>query len=323
MLDALGLLPAEEDIYRRLVTHVEVSAADLATLTGRPAAEVVEVLRVLLASGLASQTLATPATFSAAPPAVALGGLLRQRRDELHAAEQDLAALVEEHRVSAAARATSNVVEEITDVTAVRHRFAQIQEAARREVMAMVPPNLTVVPHRDNAAGTAGIGRGVRYRAILDRQALLEPGMVADVIASIDAGQQVRISDHVPVKVMIVDHERAMLPLLDDGNNAPESVLIQSSGILDALIAYFEMSWAQAYPLLVTRNEIVEVQPGIDELDSHILALLLSGMTDQAVASQLDTSRRTVQRRISNLMVKAGAGTRIELGWYAARNGWA
>ena len=46
-------------------------------------------------------------------------------------------------------------------------------------------------------------------------------------------------------------------------------------------------------------------------------------MTDQAVAGQLGTSRRTVQRRIRELMVKAGAGTRIELSWYAARKGWA
>jgi DNA-binding NarL/FixJ family response regulator len=37
----------------------------------------------------------------------------------------------------------------------------------------------------------------------------------------------------------------------------------------------------------------------------------------------LRTSRRTVQRRIHNLMAKAGAETRIELGWYAARNSWA
>jgi hypothetical protein len=30
-----------------------------------------------------------------------------------------------------------------------------------------------------------------------------------------------------------------------------------------------------------------------------------------------------VQRRISQLMGKAGVATRIQLGWYAARKGWA
>jgi DNA-binding NarL/FixJ family response regulator len=34
-------------------------------------------------------------------------------------------------------------------------------------------------------------------------------------------------------------------------------------------------------------------------------------------------SLRTVQRRIRGLMDTAGVDTRIQLGWYAARAGWA
>ena len=56
---------------------------------------------------------------------------------------------------------------------------------------------------------------------------------------------------------------------------------------------------------------------------AQVLALLLGGLTDQAVAGQLGLSLRTVQRRISQLMIKAGVATRIQLGWYAARKGWA
>ena len=53
------------------------------------------------------------------------------------------------------------------------------------------------------------------------------------------------------------------------------------------------------------------------------MTLLLAGLTDQAIAGQLDTSLRTVQRRIHALMQHARAETRIQLGWHAARNGWA
>jgi hypothetical protein len=143
MLSALGLRPAEEEIYRRLVTHVHTSAVELATLTGRTPVEVTEVLTDLAARGLVvadpSGSGPGPATiFSAAPPAVALGALLRQQRDDLHSAEQDVAALVEEHRVAAVDRNTSDVMEVITDVDAVRHRFAQIQEAATKHKIVLV-----------------------------------------------------------------------------------------------------------------------------------------------------------------------------------------
>ncbi len=330
MLSVLGLPLAEEETYRRLVTLVSARADELATATGRTLAEIDDVLAGLTARGLVAATppAAIPGVttvYTAAPPAVALGGLLRQRRDDLHAAEQDLAALVEEHRVASAGRKTSNVVEEITDIGAVRHRFAQIQEAAQHEVLSMMRPNLTIVPHRENAAGMAGLDRGVSYRVILDREALTEPGMVGDVFASIAAGQEIRIADDVPVKMMIVDRECAMLPLLHGDGASPESVLVQPSGLLDALIAFFEIAWERAYPLLpsTASADLVLTRPEIDELDSRILALLLSGMTDQSVAGQLGTSRRTVQRRISDLMIKASVETRIELGWYAARKGWA
>jgi DNA-binding NarL/FixJ family response regulator len=114
-----------------------------------------------------------------------------------------------------------------------------------------------------------------------------------------------------------------MLPL--HSHTGAASMLVQSSGLLDALVALFEAIWDQAYPLLsnISGDGVLERRAELDELDSHILALLLTGMTDEAVAGQLGTSRRTVQRRIHQLMVKAGADTRIELGWYAARKGWA
>lgn len=54
-----------------------------------------------------------------------------------------------------------------------------------------------------------------------------------------------------------------------------------------------------------------------------MLALVLAGLTDEAAASRLGVSRRTVQRRIAELMAKAGVDSRIQLGWHAARRGWA
>jgi DNA-binding NarL/FixJ family response regulator len=45
-------------------------------------------------------------------------------------------------------------------------------------------------------------------------------------------------------------------------------------------------------------------------------------MPDKAVASQLGTSLRTVQRRVRELMDATATHTRMQLGWHVARNGW-
>ena len=325
MLTALGLDSAKETVYRRLVADVRASAASLAVSTGLPDSVVAKALTDLCGRGLVvEETIGSPPVYSAAPPGVALGALLRERRDDLRVAEVAVSVLAEEHRLASIDHRRDDVVEVMTEISAVRHRFAQIQDAAQREVLSIVPPNLTVVPHRDNAAGNAGIKRGVRYRALLDRRALLQPGMIQDVIGSIDCGQEIRIVDRVPLKLVIVDGERAMLPL-HSHIDSPASVLVQFSGLVQALIALFETMWQRAYPLLPngSGDELTEVRPELDEVDTQVLSLLLTGMTEEAIAHQFGISRRTVQRRIANLMAKAGVETRIELGWHAARNAWA
>jgi predicted transcriptional regulator len=327
MLAALGLDALDEEVYRRLVLLVDVPADRVAADVGRPRDEVSAVLERLVGAGLAvrSEVGAVPA-YTAAPPAVALGALLRERRDALYSAELDLAALSDAHRSATLGRTPSDVVEVLTDLDAVRHRFEQVQRGAQREVRSMMVPNLTVVPYDDNDAGYDSMRRGVRYRAILDRAALDEPGIVAAILRDLARGEQIRVADHVPVKMLIADDALAMLPLAAERNTAPESVLVHAGGLLSALSAYFEIAWERAYPIFPNRagDDLVEMRPGdIDELDGQILALLLAGMTDQALAGQLGLSLRTVQRRIRVLMDKAGVDTRIQLGWHAGRAGWA
>ncbi|MGY0007959.1 helix-turn-helix domain-containing protein [Micromonospora sp. I033] len=324
MLAPLGLDPVEEEIYRQLVVSRRARAAELAAATGRPATEVEAALAGLVERGLAGVPDPGPdPVFVPAPPAVALNALLRRRQDDLRQAEYDVAALAEQYR---AADLAPGVVEVIADVDTVRRRFFQIQEAARHEVLSMVPPNLRVVPHRENTAERASMKRGVRYRALLDRGALTAPNMQADVRASMALGQEIRIVDAVPVKMMIVDGEIAMLPLHADGNGTPASILVHRSGLLAALIAFFESAWERAYPLrpAPAPDEVTELSSGeLEDEHMQVLALLLSGQTDQAVATQLEISLRTVHRRIRQLMTAAGVDSRVQLGWAAARNGWA
>jgi len=93
--------------------------------------------------------------------------------------------------------------------------------------------------------------------------------------------------------------------------------------LLAALDALFENLWRQAFPLELSGTGFVETEAdGPTELDRKLLALLIAGLTDQAAASQLDLSLRTVQRRLRHLMDLAGADSRLQLGWHAARNGW-
>ena len=50
--------------------------------------------------------------------------------------------------------------------------------------------------------------------------------------------------------------------------------------------------------------------------------MLIAGLSDQAVAAQLDLSLRSLQRRLRHLIDVAGVRSRMQLGWYASQQGW-
>ena len=122
---------------------------------------------------------------------------------------------------------------------------------------------------------------------------------------------------------MIVDRKIALVPMLSGDAERSGALLVHAGGLLDGLLALFERVWRDAMPLTLTARGVAEAaaEP-IDDDDVKIFGLLLAGLTDQAVGSQLGLSLRTVQRRVRALMDLADVDARLQLGYQAAQRGW-
>jgi DNA-binding CsgD family transcriptional regulator len=265
--------------------------------------------------------------------------MLLTRHQELLAARAWLAGLAEEYRGSVR---PGDLPVEFTPSAAVAQQVEQLQRRARTEVLMFdAPPYLS---HR--TAGAPGspvhpteierLEAGVRYRTVHDRAALAQATALTDVLACVRAGRQARVTSRVPLKMLVVDRELAMLPAVgfEVGPDGPGWVLVHRSPLLDAIIELFERVWAEALPLrpsLAVDADAGEAAAGaghgtgggeLEDADVRLLTLLLSGLTDEVIARQLDVGRRTVLRRVRGLMDRAGVSTRIQLGWYASRHDW-
>jgi DNA-binding NarL/FixJ family response regulator len=125
----------------------------------------------------------------------------------------------------------------------------------------------------------------------------------------------------VPIKLVIVDSKRAMLPLTSGDRDAAQSaVVVHESTLLDALIALFEMMWRASSPLRWT-GQGAEADERLSGGDAEILSLLSAGLKDETVARQLGLSLRTLQRRVSELFEVFGARTRFQAGYSVSRDG--
>lgn len=327
--DVLGLTKSQSLAYRELVASPSLDAAELGRRLGCEPGDALDVLRTLESHGLATRQSADDSRFQAAPPEIALGALLARRKDEIRAAQEELIELEGEFRRSSALRPATDVVDVVHGADAVKQRIIQLQLGARETVESFTKPPVFVMAANENTAEDQAVARGVRYRVVVDRVFLDSGALRADdVAAAIENGEDVRFSERVPIKLFIIDHRLAFVPIqrvvdADDPDLAPDLVgalIIHPSGLLDALIALFEGVWRDATPF--ARPDEQAAGSDLDDQDFRILGLMLVGLTDQSVANQLGLSLRTVQRRVKVLMDIAGVSTRIQLGWHAARKGW-
>ncbi|MFC4470192.1 helix-turn-helix domain-containing protein [Streptomyces xiangluensis] len=319
MLGAIGLDETHESAYRALVSVGAADVPDLARRLTLGEYDTERALRRLERHGLAAKSSARPGRWVAAPPGVALGALLTQRRQELEKAELAAARLAEEYRAQAAEPAGHDLVEVVTGAAAVSQRLLQLRLGAREEVCALVTADASLVTGAENDAKE----KTARHRVVVERAVLHRPTGIAELSEALGRDERIRVVDKVPTQLEIADRAIAMVPLAS-GALEPAALVVHAGGLLASLSALFESVWRDALPLrLGAAGSPAEQEPdGPDTADLEILSLLLAGLTDASVAKQLDLGLRTVQRRVKRLMELTGVTTRLQLGWQAHERGW-
>ncbi|WP_161962428.1 helix-turn-helix domain-containing protein [Nocardioides speluncae] len=320
-LKALGLSPVEGDVYGLLVdrhaatiTQLHEWRPDLSR--GRLQAAVA----ALRTSGLVSRLPNKPVRYVAVAPEMALETLILARQEDLRRVRASVEDLGRRWRRAERAVDGHELVEIVSGLDATRQRVEQIQRSARHEVMICdKPPYVDPTTVRNPVEFEVIQETQVRYRVLYDRTSLELPGRVEDITESIAAGELGRVASEVPIKMILADRRIGMIQLHGDPEALDSSIIVHPCGLLDALHALFETLWIRAVPLTRDRPLLAEHELVVDD---HLIRLLAAGLTDQAIARQLDIGYRTAQRRIQSLMTTLGASNRLQLGICLVRDGW-
>ncbi|MEQ4207038.1 helix-turn-helix domain-containing protein [Actinopolymorpha sp. B9G3] len=321
MLEAAGVSTEEERVYRLLVTSFETEPGRIAKRHGLEAGETLRILESLHAKGLVSRMSGPTPRFAPTPPDVGFGPLLLKGQESLEWARSAVAQLTEEYRSSARRRDAGQLVEVLAGAPAIRQQLRNLQLGAREELVWFCKAGHVAMTSNDNTEEFDALAAGVRYRVLYERALLEEPGMLENVAEGIRHGEVARATADLPVRLVIADRSIAICPLVPvaDGPGEPTAALVRESSLLAALLALFESYWDRGSPVRLT-----ESRPGDPDAEDerYLLSLLVAGVTDKAIATQLRISQRTVQRRIHDLMRRTHAQTRMQLAWQVARLGW-
>lgn len=313
-----GLLSAgAAELYERLLT-----AGAILLAPGEPLPAGADELVDL---GLALTTGPEPDRLYAVPPATELHtALLDRRLDEVRARAQQtrtwLSRLAEQYRDRWTDLARSSNLKVLTDWDEISDRQAALCLGAQSEVAIFQtehyryrPPTVEdlLVPPKHL------LQAGVRFRMVISRAAYELPDVPDLIRAGADVGWESRLDDHLPVKMIVVDGETALLPLDPAGRTG--ALFARVPVVAAVLQDLFEQHWQRAVPA---------TPPGRHRGDDsnqarrEVLVLAAAGLTDQAIARRLRLSERTVRRHIATLLDELGVNTRFAAGVAATKLGW-
>ncbi|MET9320076.1 LuxR C-terminal-related transcriptional regulator [Streptomyces sp. NPDC003038] len=324
MLALLGLDSWAEELYRAMLAHPGMGVAELAALLGRSEPEIRASL-----DRLHELSLIRPSQedgLRAVTPELGMEVLLAQQQAELAAQQQR----IEASRVAAAQLIAQFAdrrpvpggadVEHLVGIEQIREKLAVLTRRVRREVMTFHPGgaqsegNLEAAKPLDEEL----LERGVRMRTVYLDSVRNSPHTVAYAEWLAARGGQVRTTASLPVRMVLVDREIAVIPV-DSEDSRRAAVVLTGQGTLTALGALFDGVWATASDL---GSEPQRDEAGLNPQEREVLTFLYRGMTDETIAKRLGVSPRTARRVASDLMARLGARSRFQAGALAVEQGW-
>jgi DNA-binding CsgD family transcriptional regulator len=310
MLQPLGISAEAEAVYVALAPLGSATADELATYTDRPPADAARHLEELRRLGLATEL--SGGLWRTLPLPEVAKALRAQRLSELEMASVAAESL-HSHLLAASQSKSDDSIRIVVGREAILAVNRELCGAARKEIcMFDKPPyvedrDATEEGLREDAPEWQALERGARLRTIY------HPGFDADRLKELalfaTKGEESRTGP-VPMKLVLVDAELAIIPSMRSylpGHELRMSV-VRHPLLVEALQWQFEAVWESAVPI------VASTYTESDPRRQMLMALLMTGSTDQAIASQLGINVRSVRRWIAELMDELGVSTRLQLG---------
>jgi len=247
----LGLTLNEARAYAALLQLGTSTAAEVARAAGVPRQKVYEALRTLEERGFLLRVAATGVTVHApVDPKEALPAWMRQReherrveaeRDEL-LVERLARALPRPRRPQRAQQASLEELQAVVGRARTSETLEGLAGRATRTLHMLQQPPFLQARSRWNQAEAAAALRGVEVRVLYTEEAARDERRWRPLV---EAGGDVRVSDAVPMKLLVRDGVEAMISLRDPvtGEQGLTSAVIRHPDLVGPLQLLFDREW--------------------------------------------------------------------------------
>ncbi|MFJ5220163.1 LuxR C-terminal-related transcriptional regulator [Streptomyces sp. NPDC088354] len=318
-------LTRAQELYRIALSDPDWDPAVVRQTTGWSDEDMSSAVKLLAEFGLATRLNGIPSGWAARSPVMAMSDLISATTHDLEAAMNlGLGRLSSLSHVLAGFLAMHEPGRDIELVPGREQVIAVLAEAAKgtSDMVSMHPPMINGV-RPAQPANLEWLAAGRSMRTLHMAASLQTPSARQHFQELTDAGAQVRFALSLPLRMIILDHVLAVLPFEhpvpgDDRSDGPAAMIVRNPYLIEILRRFWEHYWHSADEILPQTT----ASSTLSERERQIVRLLVRGLTDEGIGRAIGVSERTVRRILSELMSKARAESRVQLGFNIHRLGW-
>jgi sugar-specific transcriptional regulator TrmB len=246
-LQRLGLTSYEARAYLALLRRDSSTAAETARIAGLPRQRVYDVLSSLVEKGLASTRPGKAVKYSATSPEQALSSLIAQHRQQLADLEREttsmLDALTPAYLAGQEHTDPLEYIEVLRDRRAINERFGELEAGIKDEILVFTkPPYATPVFEHEEGLEVVSSHRA---RSVYEFSAFDDPRSAEAIRRYIEAGEEARFVDELPLKLVIIDVQIVMFGMEDPvgGRSVLTMIVVDHPSLARLLKIAFEAVW--------------------------------------------------------------------------------
>ena len=326
VLEPLGVDEATFAVYHALLSHPDSTPEQIAALVNCPVAEALELMETLRKLELLVPTWTNPEAEHAVHPRVGLTGLAERGRTELNKmlgelkeAEASAEVVAEQYNELLTARSSGDV-EVLKGRANASRRIEELALKARNSFWGLAPAHIDdVVQLADSSPDFSLLERGIKLRTVY-LQSMSNSKQSVEYAAKMHRlGGEVRATPTLPMRLLIVDQEIAIMPM-DPESPTAGAVIHRTPAVVSVALALFDAYWSRGTEMFDPEDR--DDDNPLTPHEAEVLRLLAGGAKDEQVARLLGISLRTARRITANLSERLDAASRFELGVAAAKRGW-
>ena len=252
-LTALGLTTYEARAYVALLGRGSFTAAQVARQADLPRQRIYDVLASLVEKGLASARPGTVVKYAAVDPELGIERLLAERRRQLEDLERNarsvMADLAPAFASGQAHTDPLEYIEVLREAGAINERFAELQAAVQREILVFTKPPWATPP-QENVEGLK-LTRTHTARSIYEMGIFDDPDALAGIRRFVEAGEQARVVEELPLKLVIIDEAIVMFGMQDPVSSGRDLTImvVEHPSLARILKTAFEATWTEGLTL--------------------------------------------------------------------------